>query len=258
MNYASRSHHILFIACLLTAVVCSKQVASSEEPDNRPLTIEEKKQLAEQLGLDVGANRFNAWLQNPAANYQTDTDGTPIIVKHLKGEYGVPLPNPDEIRQSYVSLTNPQLPTPDEQILKEQMDEEYMEHLRQLLTPIKFPRCTSSSRSELDTGYVLDKLGSEVEADFLFIAEEDLPPENNDYVELFGRKTQVRPISEWSLPAQFGAKSMGFDCLPARLRATKAKVFREQGEYALRNYDKDQFGKGELHISVEEVAKRYK
>jgi len=50
---------------------------------------------------------------------------------------------------------------------------------------------------------------------------------------------------------------VGVTCLPTRMRATKAFVYRDEGANALKNYDKSPHGKGDVDPRIAELVKSF-
>jgi hypothetical protein len=253
----NRKHLVILILVYLTI----SPVMAEEEQYIQPkeLSNQQKEELAKAIGVDPNDKKFIEWVNSTKPYDENLLKELPEaqVIKHLKGEEGIPYPTKEEMQKYYDERYGKEISyNVDEEAKKLQKEDQ--KELKEQLTPIKFEACKLSTKENQVIADPNSSNAKDLEMDLLFIAEEDLPKTNTDYFELFGKKTDLKIISKWSLGIQQAAKSININCLPTRFRATKSVVFQEQGAYALRNYDKDPHGEGEVHVTIQEVASKYR
>ena len=91
--------------------------------------------------------------------------------------------------------------------------------------------------------------------DMLFLRKDQIPLDPD---EVFGVSTIVQPYStDQPNGPSFATVGVGVTCLPTRMRATKAFVYRDEGANALKNYDENPHGKGKVHPKMEALVKSF-
>lgn len=171
------------------------------------------------------------------------------IVLHLRSTKGIPLPKPEEI-------------PPVLHISKEQEQEiidlhmQGVERVKEMHEKVPdLPRCAESKTTREATGLKEAKGDKTILFDMLFIPQQDLPL---DTAGVFGKDTVIQPyISDKPNAISFATVGVGVTCLPTRMRATKAYVYRDEGANALKNYDKNPHGKGEVDPKMVDLVKQF-
>jgi hypothetical protein len=252
---------LLKFKLLIITFLFSNALFSEQEEYIQPkeLSNQQKEELAKAIGVDPNDKKFLEWVNNTKSYDENLLKELPEaqVIKHLKGDEGIAFPKREDMEKYYEEKYGKEIPYNEEKEVKK-LQKEAQKELKEQLTPIKFEACKLSTKENQVIADPNSSNAKDLEMDLLFIAEEDLPKTNTDYFELFGKKTDLKIISKWSLGIQQAAKSININCLPTRFRATKSVVFQEQGAYALRNYDKDPHGEGEVHVTIQEVASKYR
>lgn len=126
------------------------------------------------------------------------------------------------------------------------------------LTAEPLPRCEESKteRARLSKGKISKAEKDDQILDILFINKSDVPL---DYEEAFGKRVVLRTYKPGSSQdaMSYYIKKLGVKCLPYRMRATKEFRFEDWGSNALRNYDSDPSGKGELNPIAERSLQNF-
>lgn len=182
----------------------------------------------------------------PADESQSAPADLPVI-KHYRASYGVNLPKREEV---YNPLKM------DREEIKEKL-KEYMAEaepvLRSAYTAQPLPACaeTKTDRQELSSETAAkgdkEKL-AKVIMDVLFLTQDQLPLSKTN---VFGEKTKVHVYKPGTQDkASVLAQASGVPCLPYRVRITRKFRHTHYGLDALKNYDKNQHGKGFLQDSM--------
>jgi hypothetical protein len=229
----------------------------SELNGGKPIKLTQKMidEIAAQLGIDGSPKRkksLAAMLDGSQGQAQfaanVDLDESPEtprkILRHIRGTEGIPFPTSADVELPFT--------VPEEEV-KKQLDG-YFRALegvaKQQSTVPQLPACAQNKSDRAPTNYTLPDQRNQVLLDMLFIRKEDLPL---DPKEIFGNSVMVRPYStEEPNVDSLSALGVGIQCLPTRLRVTRAFTIRDEGRNALKNYDKDPNGPGEFHITLKE------
>lgn len=216
------------------------------------LTDERSDQIAGLLGMKPDSKAFTALMrQNSMANREEELAGLEIV-GHFRGNDGINIP-----RRSLYHYVNPQLDGASQRLLDQYVNEitaeeevAYKEDRKGERHPYIFPKC-KESKTEVTRVGVKDHLREAVLQDRLYIKQGDVPM---DPASIFGLTVQVVPVSIKDAPETHYVHGHGIECLPTRIRYTTNFAFRHEGRDAVKNYDGDPRGKGEIHPSME---KRY-
>ena len=173
------------------------------------------------------------------------------ITLHLRGTAGKPLPEAEKLREERRQARR-QTRSPEERVRQATAEHRAMMSRYNASRQMKpLPACHRDTKHFTPFASPLRR---DVIQDLLFVK----PGESlTDSDEQFGQLTQVIPYdpsrpSNW---AMYG-KNMGITCLPTRLRILGKGLSREEGLPALRNYDTEPYGKGELKDSVKSRTNR--
>ena len=208
---------------------------------------------------DAIFRRFSekGWIEN-AKNRKPSSPpplkGDVAVVKHLKGEGGIPFVNQEEFKKAYNARLQTMLD--DKKLIAaakkgEELESDYK--------PSVLKSCAKSSSKVADTGYDgNEERGKKVQFDYLFIHNDDLNGLLNERHEIFGHKVNIRVVDGDQAGVLATARGFNIQCLPTRVRSTKKYVYTQSGKQALKNYDRDPHGKGTLHPLIKDVADRYK
>jgi hypothetical protein len=202
-----------------------KRLPATATPTRTPVPIpsfaSERPGLAE---FEQEATWFKKSLENQKL-------GTPQpILGHIRGKEGVPFPSPEAIVPTLTPTPVPQTPTSTPTATP---------------TPTPFqrpPACEGGKTSKQEHHPAVKK--ENVLYDLLFISRDLLP---GDPSEAFGSNVSVYP---YDLPVTKGQllqmEIYRVPCLPYRVRMTTRMRYVDTGNNALRNYDKDPAGRGDL------------
>jgi len=115
----------------------------------------------------------------------------------------------------------------------------------------ELPNCSENKTTKLP-GMGFGKLDKgTLIADILYLRKHSIP---EDTTEVFGPQVQIRAYEPDPKSVHFNtALGMGVRCLPYRIRITDSFTERTEGKNALRNYSKDQMGKGFLHKEAKKI-----
>lgn len=243
---------------LLTAVGVSAQTAE-ENQQNVKLTPEIIQRISQRLRIKPDGRHMQAVI---AAQYggvaaldkrieeQDEDEAVPDpIILHLRSTKGIPIPRPEELP--------PVLELSEEQ--QQQIIEEYLkgvEEIKELHSKVpELPKCTESKTTREDTGMKDAHSDKTILFDMLFMRKDQIPLDPD---EVFGAGTIVQPyVSGQPDGPSFATIGVGVTCLPTRMRATKAYVYRDEGANALKNFDENPHGKGKVHPKMKELVNSF-
>lgn len=247
---------MLVLTSLLTAEAQQETItnnAAKVTPQQKLSNPELTQYLANYLGLP-DSNPFVREVVR--SNARTPRAAPPAtIVKHLKGDGGTPFASDSEYeklqKEEFVRwIAKPENKAKIGKPIKTKQPEIK-------IAPLK--ACTGSKTVKADSGYSGNPSRSgQLRFDYLFIHTDDLGSLQSERSELFGSKVNFKIIAADQLGAEATARGFNVQCLPTRIRATRQTVYTLTGEPALRNYDRDPNGVGELHEMMQEVAAKYK
>jgi hypothetical protein len=240
-------------------LLASPVFAQSSRDPNFVLTPEIIGKIAERLRLEPDSRHLRAIIEAQYRGAQgieereqeIDEEAATVrpVVLHLRSTQGIPFPKPEEI-------------PPVLQITKEQEQEiidlhmKGVERIKEMHRSVPdLPKCTESKTTREDTGMKDARSDKTILFDMLFIAKKDLPL---DAHEVFGKDTVIQPyVADAPNAAAFSTVGVGVTCLPTRMRATKAYVYRDEGANALKNFDENPHGKGKVHPKMEDLVKGF-
>jgi hypothetical protein len=227
-----------------------------DESHNSKLTPEAIQEIAKKLRIAPDGRHMRSVIaaqyggmdkfERDAATRDDEEGLTRPVVLHLRSTKGVPLPAPEDL-PPILRIG------PEEQ---QKIVEKYLEGLEQVSTMHQkvpdLPRCAESKTTREDTGMKNAGGDKTILFDMLFLPRDKVPLDPD---EVFGKKTVVQPYDA-SVPngISFGAIGVGVTCLPTRMRATKAYVYRDEGANALKNFDAGPHGKGKIHPKMKEYV----
>ena len=230
-----------------------------DESHNVKLSPEIIDQIAQKLRIAPDGRHMRALIaaqyggmqkfEEDAATRDDEEGLSRPILLHLRSTKGVPIPAPEEL-PPILRIG------PEEQ---QKIIEKYLEGREQVSEMHKqvpdLPLCAESKTTREDTG--MKNVGGDktILFDMLFIPKDRVPLDPD---EVFGKKTIVQPYDS-SVPngVSFGAIGVGVTCLPTRMRATKAYVYRDEGANALKNFDEGPHGKGKVHPKMKEYVESF-
>ena len=162
---------------------------------------------------------------------ETVTSGDGIPRTHLRGRDGIPFPPPEEV---YID-PHPPISFPTENKMVENIPPPQY---------TKPPRCDSNEmkREEhpLDDGNKEETILFET----LYLPEDLVPV---DVSEVYGTKVKLYPYGPTSGDGAYVRMRIdAIPCVPYRLRVTNRAWYYEQGNNALKNYDRLPSGRGEF------------
>lgn len=229
----------------------------ADEP-SRELTPADVERIAEQLWIKPDSVHMKRLLQSQynlkdSEEYATleeayekediAAEKKPII-QHVRGKKGLAFPVAEKI-PPLIELTP--------EIMKsvQERHAEVITAAAHQLNVIPLPLCKESKTEKTPTGYKPENKEEDVTVfDMLFIEKDSIPLDPD---EVFGRRVVVMPYDHKDPNGgAMAAKGVQVYCLPTRFRGTQRMVYRHQGLDAVKNYDQDANGEGELH----EQAKR--
>ena len=107
------------------------------------------------------------------------------------------------------------------------------------------PRCDQNHTERELRGSLALSGGEETLLDSVYLREELAPV---DASEVFGQKTRVFPYGPKSNPGVlYRMRADEIPCVPFRIRVTSRAIYRDRGENALKNYDRDPSDRGTHH-----------
>lgn len=235
--------------------------AEAQRPPDRALKI-----ISEELNIPQSSKYFQKLVAKMSNDYNGDPEAAEVydsldwekiqLVRHYRAKQGVKLPSKGEIRGVFHGMTEDDL----FMLFKEGV-KKYRELEKEWQKLPEIPNCKVSKKIIKDNpfqkakpgeilGTHVDKVKDMLLLDILFVHEEDIP-ENPK--EVYGKRVVVRrfeadnPFSEGAI-----AGKMKLDCLPYRYRTTFDKRMEYTGLEAMKNYDQDTYGDGEIHEWVRE------
>jgi len=233
--------------------------AQSSRDSNFVLTPEIIAKIAERLRLEPDSRHLRAIIEAQYRGSQgieerereIDEEAATLrpVVLHLRSSQGVPFPKPEEI-PPVLHITKEQ----EQYIIDLHM--KGVERIKEMHESLpELPKCTESKTTREETGMKEARNDKEILFDMLFVAKKDLPL---DADEVFGKSTVVQPYdTETPNAIAFSTVGVGVTCLPTRMRATKAYIYRDEGANALKNYDENPHGKGKAHPKVADLTKSF-
>lgn len=171
------------------------------------------------------------------------------ILFHLRSTNGLMLPAPEDL-PPLLRLS------PDDQVkmAELQLDAALQIDAAHQKLP-ELPKCTESRTTRESTGVKDVRHDDTILFDMLFLPADKVPLDPD---EVFGQATVLQPYTAAGLNGlAFGALGVGVTCLPTRLRATKAYVYRDEGANALKNYDGGPHGKGKVHPKMRDYIESF-
>lgn len=107
------------------------------------------------------------------------------------------------------------------------------------------PRCDQNHTDREERGSLALSGAEETLLDSVYLREELAPV---DASEVFGQKTRVFPYGPKSNPGVlYRMRADEIPCVPFRIRVTSRALYRDRGENALKNYDRDPSDRGTHH-----------
>ena len=107
------------------------------------------------------------------------------------------------------------------------------------------PRCDQNHTDREQRGSLALSGGEETLLDSVYLREELAPV---DASEVFGQKTRVFPYGPKSnTGVLYRMRADEIPCVPFRIRVTSRAIYRDRGENALKNYDRDPSDRGTHH-----------
>lgn len=265
--------HLLSRAILLAAVfvgvlflgprLAGAQTAGQTEERIR-ITPEIRQAIANKLGLDPNSARMReieadyyrggsleqvrgnqSGAKSGASSQRVSAENPPIIFRHIRGKDGKPFAS--------APVLDPKIFESAPVLALAEKKQDYMrQELMKLLEPKPLPDCPSSKTEKSTLGKARLK-DSITHFDMLFVRAEtapDSPEELVGFQPMVIRYRDDRP-DENSL----AALGVGINCLPFRLRITSRSSYAHIGLDALKNYDEQPDGKGELHPLTRDMFK---
>lgn len=227
----------------------SSKVATQKKLSNPEIT----QYLASFLGLRDSNHFVQELVRSEVRKPKPAVPAT--IVKHLKAEGGIPFASTAEYEKIQKEEFARWLAKPENKA-------KIGKPIKTKKSAVKIPPlkpCAGSKVEKADSGYSGNPSRSgQLKFDYLFIHNDDLGSLRSERSELFGSKVNIKIIAADQLGAETTARGFNVQCLPTRIRATRQTVYTLTGEPALRNYDRDPNGVGELHELMQEVAAKYK
>lgn len=226
--------------------------ADKEINEGRPIQLTEEmiQKFADDLGIKPNSARMQQILNsyyNPDSDLNlsmnSDLDEQPEtpqkVIRHIRGKDGVPFPSKDDVVLPF-KIT--------EENVKAGLDKYFQKTEETAANQMKvpgLPACSEDKTTRQETNYPLPDNRDQVLMDILFIRKQDVPL---DPKEIFGKHVMVRPYTTDSPNVDsLSALGVGVSCLPTRLRVTRSQIMRDEGKNALRNYENDPNGEGEMH-----------
>ena len=121
-------------------------------------------------------------------------------------------------------------------------DGRFVEAMRVFELP---PRCDQNHTDREERGSLALSGAEETLLDSVYLREELAPV---DASEVFGQKTRVFPYGPKSNPGVlYRMRADEIPCVPFRIRVTSRAIYRDRGENALKNYDRDPSDRGTHH-----------
>jgi hypothetical protein len=187
-------------------------------------------------GLQAVAVSETPQVENQAATTPGQPSGAAVeILSHVTFPEGIEFPKEGEIVLEPTPTTVPD-PQDDRQIV---------------LPESEYRRPGSCEKNETHRVVITPGV-AETRAyyDYLYLPEEFVPV---DPEEVFGAGVNLEPVGPQSGEAVYVLMRVkGVPCVPYRRRITEAASYEDFGTNALRNYSKDQAGKGTLDIRMQQ------
>ena len=186
-----------------------------------------------------------------ARSNASEVDQTLNDLKNQKGDRAVPTPRP---RTHVRSKSGVGFPTYEEVVLEPlPSPTPTPKTARKPWTPPEYKRpsrCQDDATRRIESRVVDQDKPEKVLYDVLYLPEDFVPM---DPIEVFGERARLMPyspsIDEGTLMMM---KMDSVPCLPYRLRITTAGIYSDTGKNALKNYSKNQSGRGEYHPFMRE------
>lgn len=219
---------------ILLSIYAIPLVAVSQSPGELPFKPED-------FGIKKESKFYKQFSQPDEAETDEDTPVAALapvgnIIERIERDEGVPIPQ----------LVQPIKNTPE---IRAKVEKAVNDNIK-IFTNRSFaqrelPNCSENKTTKLP-GMGFGKLDSgTLIADILYLRKHTIP---EDPTEVFGPRVQIRPYEPDPKSVHFNtALGMGVSCLPYRIRITDSFTEKLEGKNALRNYSKDQTGKGFLH-----------
>ena len=163
------------------------------------------------------------------------------ITQHVQRQEGVPFPTEKQLMEQ--SVLDPKI---ERQIVTAASDFYTKQNAKLPQAPIVvFSKCTQPKRERVEQFEPEQgDTASAIRADLLFIAKSDADDMD---LKLFGAATRTFVVDpNKPNPADAFGQSLGVGCLPTRFLTTSKGQYRLEGIEALKNYDADPEGNGEL------------
>jgi len=253
--FMARTRRFRFIAAAALLLGIPLQLRAEEERDLRP---EKIKFYAEQFKLDPESRHMKRFMERREDdNAMVERWSAPKkIIKHIRGETGTAFPTEEQCHE-YVRTHERDLMDPKQEAMmmdKLRKEQPFLPKL-EIEDPDavpNLPTCKSDYWERIPTEQGDPDRDMEVVYDMLWVPPSASLP--SDFEVVFGLKTVVRPYYAKDPDAPtYAAAGLNITCLPTRIRATRAMAFRYEGASALKNYDKDPYGPGEMHPLMQEL-----
>jgi hypothetical protein len=163
------------------------------------------------------------------------------VVRHYRGEEGVPLPARDKI-PTPVAPEAEMRPPPKPAVVRG------TPRPIRIPPPVYMKRCITHTTRREDTG--LPPQVTTPAYDVLYLPPDLLPL---DAAEVYGNQVRIRIVRE-PADAVVGYQLLNerIPCIPYRTRALDSVVFYDEGNFALKNYDAQPRGAGVYHPWIKE------
>lgn len=249
------------LACILLILLGISAQGTASAQSNAALSEELIRSFAVQLGIAPDSADMQRLLTKHAFEHPPGADKPSRIVRHIRGNGGVPLPSEREIERQIEQLTatpsHPVKPFDAPHMEPDQSAHDYVlaqspqreERMREKL-PGFYPRCKANQTLVDEAGALPLEGPVRVSYDILFTGKELLPEHP---AKAFGNNTVIRVYDPFDSESVVGIEldQLGVRCLPARIRVTTEGEFRMEGISALHNFDGDPTGKrGYMHDEV--------
>ncbi len=222
--------HVVMAGTYLLGLSLCLLEASADDP-NRSLR-QDVEALHRQSSPDLDARKKVSTLEQEVSSGQetyayAQRDRTRT---HIKMTGGLPFPLSEHVvlepKEGSVTVS----------------DDHFVEALRVFELP---SRCDQNRTDREDISSLVLSGTEETLLDSLYLREEWAPV---DASEVFGEKTKVFPVGQRSNPGVlYRMRADEVPCIPFRIRVTSRAIYRDRGENALRNYDRDPADRGANH-----------
>lgn len=165
------------------------------------------------------------------------------VISHLRSTYGIALP----VKGEFPFPGGPQAAIDPQQLLQATLfGANQMKKLLEQKPLPRLPKCTENKSERARTGLPQeDSVVQGTVMDFIFL-DESLP--NLPVTDLFGDTPIVVQYNDHSMYyLSMVTQSLKAPCLPFRVRSTVNYLIKDYGLNALKIYDEDQHGEGQLH-----------